>query len=94
MNLIDQGKTIMQGLEELKWRKALNKQDNLDWNKLEAKASQMLIDLTNEKEWLGRIDTFDLDSIEMEEGLWMDNYILDRLKEINSAIEILEGRDE
>jgi hypothetical protein len=95
-NLIDQAKTLMQGcgchLQQAPFVETAEKCGQrwlggiIHCSRCKAKASQMLIDLTNEREFLGLIYSKELMS------RWILNKCKDRLKEINSAIEILEGK--
>jgi uncharacterized protein YjiK len=102
MNLIDQAKTIMQEIKDRDLALDNWKSDNMGITRAFAeamlwvskeKASQMLIDLTNEKEFLESQDIKQL--VEWADiGCAHEDYepIINRLKEINSAIEILEER--
>ena len=98
MNLIDQAKTLMQGCGKKEINILFNKPDNVSFcgkegflcDVCKAKASQMLIDLTNEKEFLDNITDLDREE-KIEIGEILFELIINRLKEINSAIEILGG---
>jgi hypothetical protein len=88
MNLIDQAKTLMQGCgADLENSESYNFcgeylsifSKTFLCKVCKAKASQMLIDLTNEKEWL------------LQDQTTFSHQL--RLKEINSAIEILGGKN-
>jgi hypothetical protein len=99
MNLIDQAKTIMQEIKK--------KQIECDivWNShrkgiarlceelalFKAKASQMLIDLTNEKEDFGDLLLWNKKECNACEG--RNCSINKKIKEINSALEILGGKN-
>ncbi len=95
-NLIDQAKTLMQGCgKEVsidKFHSEVCGNYSILCKLCKAKASQMLIDLTNEKEFLNEKM--------LENGFELTcfvcrDYKLDlnnRLKKINSAIEILEDK--
>jgi hypothetical protein len=90
MNLIDQAKTIMQGCGYgtcEQWHCGIMSKCDV----CKAKASQMLVDLTNEKEFLEEMEEWNDNTITMK-NFRLNKRIMDRLKEINSAIEILEGK--
>ena len=96
--LLLEAKTLMQKKDDI--YKLFNRKDNpkvnfvaLEYRNeiLSAKASQMLIDLTNEKEFLDNITDLDREE-KIEIGEILFELIINRLKEINSAIEILERK--
>jgi hypothetical protein len=99
-NLIDQAKTIMQGCGNVfQLNNSINYHcqtykngQTMHCPECKAKASQMLIDLTNEKEFLIKLDFDDMDEIQMADDSYLNDFLSNRLKEINSAIEILEGK--
>jgi hypothetical protein len=85
MNLIDQAMIIMQGCKcRLSYSKIYCGKDGL-CDDCEIKASQMLIDLTNEK------DDFIVPYLKRVGKPLYPEIFEDRLKEINSTIEILGG---
>jgi hypothetical protein len=103
MNLIDQAKTIMQGCgKEVsidKFHSEVCGNYSILCKLCKAKASQMLIDLTEQKEWLKmRINTYKgsiTKNTQHKTKRFYKEFISEldfRLKEINSAIEILGGK--
>ena len=100
MNPIDQAKTIMQEVKDRDLALDNWKNDNIVTRAFaeamlwvsKAKASQMLIDLKNEKDWVEGIRVTKYQHWEDYEDNWLEEYVENRLKEINSAIEILEGK--
>jgi hypothetical protein len=98
MNLIDQAKTIMQGCGNIfQLNNSINYHcqtykngQTMHCPECKAKASQMLIDLTNEKEDFGDLLLWNKKECNACEG--RNCSINKKIKEINSAIEILEGK--
>ena len=97
-NLIDQAKTIMQGCGNIfQLNNSINYHcqtykngQTMHCPECKAKASQMLIDLTNEKEDFGDLLLWNKKECNACEG--RNCSINKKIKEINSAIEILEGK--